>query len=96
MFDNCSGIFSLEDTKPMKIQLSFEYEQGQYVKNYPIHHSLKVVCEDDKVIIELYVGITHDFVMELLSFGADMKVLQPKSLVDIVKKLHVDAGEQYI
>ena len=95
MFDNCFGIFSLEDTKPMSIQLSFEYEQGQYVKNYPIHHSQKVGREDDEVIIELYVGITHDFVMELLSFGASMKVLKPKSLVNMVKKAHEEAAIQY-
>ena len=95
MFDNCFGILKLEESKPMTIQLSFEYEQGQYVKNYPIHHSQKVVSEEDHVILELYVGITHDFVMELLSYGTDMKVLKPKSLINLVKKGHEDAARLY-
>ena len=95
MFENSFGILKLEDTKPMTIQLSFEYEQGQYVKNYPIHHSQKVIDEDDDIIIELYVGITHDFIMELLSYGARMKVMKPRSLINIVKKAHEDARRLY-
>ena len=95
MFENCFGILKLEDSKPMTIQLSFEYEQGQYIKNYPIHHSQKVVSEEDHVILELYVGITHDLVMELLSYGADLKVLKPKSLINLVKKGHEDARRLY-
>jgi proteasome accessory factor B len=39
--------------------------------------------------------VTQDLVMELLSFGDDLKVLNPKSLADEIKKAHRQAFSQY-
>ncbi|TAG99639.1 MAG: WYL domain-containing protein, partial [Sphingobacteriales bacterium] len=44
---------------------------------------------------QLNLCITHDFVMELLSFGNDLKVLQPQSLVDKIKTAHYNAYKKY-
>ena len=82
MFSNLFGILSSDD-KPETIQLAFTYQQGQYVKNYPLHHSQKIISETKKqVIIELSFAITYDFVQEILHFGEEVKVLQPKRLID--------------
>jgi hypothetical protein len=50
--------------------LSFNSEQAQYVKNYPLHSSQKIIKETkDEIVFELYLYITGDFIRELLSYG---------------------------
>ena len=96
MFRYCFGIFTPRDKEPKEIILSFIPEQGKYTKSLPLHESQKILIDDDTELrIQLKLFITHDFVMELLSFGADMTVLKPKSLIDIVKKIHGDAIKLY-
>lgn len=70
-----------ETEKPKKIVLSFSYEQGKYIKSLPLHHSQKEIINSiDEYRIELLMNTTYDFVMELLSFGEEVKVIEPKSL----------------
>jgi len=96
MFLHSFGILNLENEKSQKIRLSFTWEQGQYVKNFPLHHSQKVTEEKgDEVIMELYLSITDDFVMELLSYGGEVTVLSPKSLINQVKKIYANALSNY-
>lgn len=96
MFRYCFGIITPRDCDPEEIILSFIPEQGKYTKSLPLHESQKILIDDEEELrIQLKLYITHDFVMELLSFGADMKVLKPKSLINLVKKAHEDAGKLY-
>ncbi len=88
MFSDCFGIINSEHTLPQRISLLFSKVQGQYIKSYPLHHSQKVVENEHEIVIELYLKITHDFIMELLSFGEHLKVLKPKQLVADLIKLH--------
>ena len=57
--------------------------------------SAKTGLQVDELQIKLKLCVTHDLVMELLSFGDNMKVLQPKSLVGKIKKAHQKAFKQY-
>jgi predicted DNA-binding transcriptional regulator YafY len=45
--------------------------------------------------IKLNLCITQDLIMELLSFGDNMKVIQPKRLADELKEAHKKAYKQY-
>jgi proteasome accessory factor B len=45
LFLHSFGITNLENEKPQKILLSFTYEQGQYVKTFPLHHSQKAIAQ---------------------------------------------------
>ena len=75
-----------DETKPEKIKIAFSSEQTRYIKSLPLHHSQKIVSEDEKgCVIELYLSPTYDFVMELMSMGAEIKVLEPKSLQEEMK-----------
>lgn len=75
-----------DGTKPEKIKLWLSHNQANYVKSLPLHHSQKVISENETdCIIELYMSPTYDFVMELLSMGSEMKVLEPKSLQEEIK-----------
>ncbi len=96
MFKNCFGILNVDDGKAQIVQLAFTYQQGQYVKNYPLHHSQKIVKENtNQIIIELYIAITYDFIMEVLHFGDEVKVLQPLSLIKEIVKISESVVRKY-
>jgi proteasome accessory factor B len=92
LFEHSFGIM-LGNTEFVRLQ--FSYEQGQYVKNYPLHHSQKIVSDDEYVDINLQLSITYDFIMELLSYGKEVKIISPASLVNELKQIYKSALEQY-
>lgn len=87
-FQYCFGVVG-EAFKPERVVLSFTAEQGRYVQSLPLHPSQKELIKNEKEYrVELYVHPTYDFVMELLSVGNQVKVLEPESLCSqIVSKL---------
>ncbi len=92
----CFGIISPTDDEPQEIILSFNTFQGKYIKSLPIHATQEVLVDNKKELqIKLKLYVTHDFIMELLSFGDNMKVLKPKSLVSKIKAEHQRAFKQY-
>jgi predicted DNA-binding transcriptional regulator YafY len=55
-----------------------------------------VIIDNDKELrIKLKLCQSHDFIMELLSHGDSLKVLEPKSLVDEIRAAHLNAYQQY-
>ncbi len=92
----CFGIISPNDEEPQDIILSFDPFQGKYIKTLPLHDTQQVLVDNDEEMkIKLKLCLTHDLVMELLSFGDNMKVIEPKSLADQIKKAHEKAYRQY-
>lgn len=88
-FHHAFGIINETDQKPQKIRLQLSHEQGQYLMNYPLHHTQQRIEEKEDsndIILELNLKISYDFVMELMSFGETVKVLSPKSLVNLLVK----------
>ena len=80
-FNHSFGII-IGDNLPEKVLLEFSLFQANYIKSMPLHHSQKIIHEDtNKCIIELFIYPTQDFIMELLSFGSEVKVLEPEYLV---------------
>lgn len=92
----CFGIISANGQEPQEIILSFLPFQGKYIKTLPLHESQKVLVDtEEELRISLRLCITHDLVMELLSFGENMKVLQPLALADEIKEAHQKAFQRY-
>lgn len=86
-FKHNFGIITPNDGRPEEIILSFEPFQGKYVKNLLIHSSQEVLIDsEDELRIKLNIVITFDFIMELLSHGEKVKVIQPESLKKKMKK----------
>jgi len=87
LFTHSFGIISLDSEKPQTVRLQFSYEQGQYVKTYPLHASQKIIEENNKVVImELILFITYDLIRELLSYGTELVVISPAKLCNEMKK----------
>ncbi len=92
----CFGIISPTDSNPVDIVLSFDPIQGKYIKSLPLHHTQKVLVDNNQELqIQLKLCVTHDLIMELLSFGDNVKVLKPTSLKNEIKRAHQSAYEQY-
>jgi predicted DNA-binding transcriptional regulator YafY len=82
------GITQVHDTKPEMVILAFSAKEAPYVITQPLHHSQNIISQDDnETTIELNVYITAELKMAILSFGNEVKVLQPTSLQDELKEI---------
>jgi len=85
-FKHYYGI-TIKDGKPEKIVLSFTPRQGMYIKTQPLHESQRILKDDkNELRIELYLVPNFDLFMQILSYGAEAKVLKPEGLVKWVKE----------
>ena len=92
----CFGIIGSNDNKPTDVIISFDPFQGKYIKTLPLHHTQQILIDsEDELKIKLRLYLTHDFLMELLSFGDNMKVIEPESLAKQIKEAHEQAFRQY-
>lgn len=95
-FRNSFGITNTTNLKPEEIILSFDSEQGKYIKSLPLHESQKILFDnEDDFRISLKLCITYDFKMELLSFGDTLTVIAPESLRNDIVELHKNSLRNY-
>jgi predicted DNA-binding transcriptional regulator YafY len=95
-FKYCFGIISPDDDKPEEVILSFGPLQGKYIKSLQLHETQEILCDNDQELrIKLKLYLTHDFIMEILSYGEDVKVIQPDRLISEMKATYKSALEQY-
>ncbi len=95
-YRHCFGIISPNSPNPFKIELWFNSVQGKYIKSLPLHESQKVLSDTEKgLTIELELYLTHDFVMEILSYGGNVKVIKPKQLINLVKTAYKEGLAMY-
>ena len=95
-FDDSFGVWVDSDrTKAEKVILSFKKLEGdsfftpnpaEYLRAMPLHRS-QVFIKDtpEEIILSLRVKITPDFVKEILSYGAYVRVIEPQHLADRIK-----------
>lgn len=89
-FRNCFGIIRPPDhnISPETIILSFKGDRGKYIKSLPLHASQRILKDEEtELCIALQLYITHDLIMELLSHGNEVEVLEPQILRDKLEKI---------
>lgn len=92
----CFGIINSTDFKPQEIILSFDPVQGKYIKSLPLHETQQILVDNSvELKIKLTVYITYDLIMEILSFGRYVKVVEPKSLANEIEVALKQAYDQY-
>ncbi|MCL6462787.1 MAG: WYL domain-containing protein [Flavobacterium micromati] len=79
--------FGIETYKPAeRIVLEFTWQQGNYVKSFPLHESQVIIEENENsVLIALFMCPTNDIILELLKQGPEVKVISPISLQQEIK-----------
>ncbi len=96
-FKDCFGIMNpLDEDEPQLIELSFTPQSARFVKSLPLHPSQQIVFENAKECrITLFVYVTEDLVMELLSHGEKVLVLGPETLQKEVMRRSKASCERY-
>lgn len=85
-FEYAFGIISTLNETPQEIILSFNYDQGKYIKTLPLHHSQEILIDDDTEFrIKLTLVPTYDFEREVLSHGNRVKIISPESFKNQLK-----------
>jgi hypothetical protein len=95
-FSDYFGIMTDNRSKSSTVVLQFEALQGKYIKSMPLHHSQKIIKDnEDGLQIELKLHTTFDFKQQLLSFGSLVEVISPKILREEMKAEHKKAFAKY-
>jgi predicted DNA-binding transcriptional regulator YafY len=95
-FKHSFGIIRPVTETPEEVILSFDPHQGKYIKSLPLHESQEIIEEkEDETIFRLKVFITHDLIMEILSYGETLKIIKPQRLIDEIKSIYEASLKQY-
>jgi len=95
-FYDIIGVTSDENDQIQNIELLFSKAQADYIKTKPLHPTQKAKITDSgelRVILELIPNF--EFEMILLSFGENVKVVQPNCLQAKIKERLEGALNQY-
>jgi predicted DNA-binding transcriptional regulator YafY len=80
------GIIGPNDKQPEEVIISFTEHQGKYIKTMPLHHSQEILVDNEKeLVVKLFMIISFDFEMELMSMADELKVIKPQSLIESLK-----------
>ncbi|MDR2027266.1 MAG: WYL domain-containing protein [Prevotellaceae bacterium] len=91
-FRNSYGIYSSDEYPVEEVVLSFDAEDGRYLKSLPLHHSQEIISDTaEEFIIKLRLKITPDFVMEIMSRSWSLKIIEPLILREQACKIWQDA-----
>jgi predicted DNA-binding transcriptional regulator YafY len=75
------------DSIPEKVLLQFTPSAANYIKAQPIHHSQTIVAEGEEgcqVLLNLV--LNPELKREIISYGSQVRVLQPESLVQEIQE----------
>lgn len=84
-FDDMIGVTKPDGASIEKVKIWCSAQRWPYVETKPLHGSQKVVSQDENgVTIQIEVYINRELEQLILSFGKDVKVLEPISLKNSV------------
>jgi len=85
-FKNAFGVISPEEKFPQKVVLQCTKHQREYIKSFPLHSSQQILKETPEItIFEFLLYPTYDFMQEILSYGKEVTVLEPKKFAEEIK-----------
>jgi predicted DNA-binding transcriptional regulator YafY len=95
-YQYCIGVTTLNGI-PEKILLHFAPSAANYIKTQPIHHTQKIIDFDEQgCTVELNLVINFELKREILSYGSQIKVLEPIRLrQDIRVELDNSSGQYH-
>lgn len=95
-FKYAFGIICFQDQKPYRIVLECSQNQKEYIKSFPLHDSQIIVEETvEKCVFEMLLYPTYDFMQEILSYGKEVKVLEPPILINQIKEQLIASCQNY-
>lgn len=87
---------TVPEEPPVEVILSFTPSQGNYIKTLPIHNTQKELIDNNlEYRISVMVKPSYEFYSKILSYGSDIKVVEPNSIAEKIKLLYKDALKRY-
>lgn len=94
-FKYSSGITAGTD-RVEKVQFVANAIAAKYIQSQPFHTSQTIMKDNEKeVVFELEVHISEELIRDFMSYGGEIKVLQPKYLKEELKKRFEKAIANY-
>ena len=89
LYRNYFGIVNTSNGKVEEIILSFDNLNGKYIKSFPLHESQQILVDNGtEMRIKLFLHITSDFEMELLSQGNSVTIISPDRLKERMREVY--------
>ena len=88
-FKDCLGLFRSKSLQanPIRCQLAKDSWMLNYIEKYPIHASQEIMpTYDAAVVVNLHLEIDQEVENFFLRYAQEIRVLEPKELVDQIKK----------
>jgi predicted DNA-binding transcriptional regulator YafY len=88
-FKDCLGLFRSKSLRanPIRCQLAKDSWMLNYIEKYPIHASQEIMpTYDAAVVVNLHLEIDQEVENFFLRYAQEIRVLEPKELVDQIKK----------
>lgn len=95
-FEECFGIVKDEETPIERVVIRAYDKEEFYLRDLPLHHTQKLINRGEGFVdYECKLRPTLDFLGNLLSRGACIRVLEPQWVADKVKQMLLDAINRY-
>jgi len=96
-FDEMIGVSIPVDEKPIEIKLRFSSDRIPYVTTKPIHGASQRLDKSDPTQRTIIINLlpNNEMYQTLLSFGSDVEVLSPTSVVDEMRAISQKMNEYY-
>lgn len=95
VFENIVGV-TLTGESTQKVILRFTKFQAHYIKTLPLHHSQKEIeANENNVTFSYSLATNHELEQKILMYGAEVEVLEPRSLRLTIQSSLKEALKQY-
>ena len=95
-FDEMVGVSKDTRTSQQLVKIWVSPVSWPYIKTKPLHGTQKIISEDDTgAVITIEVYLNYELEQMLMSFGENIKVLEPKEFREHIKQRLVGAAMNY-
>lgn len=86
-FNDIVGVTKPDNAQPETVEFETSYLPSRYLETRPIHPSQRLLRhEHGRFVFSLRVFLNYELVNELLRLGADLRVLGPLALVEMMRE----------
>jgi hypothetical protein len=94
-FTDCFGIIAMDGRKTETVRLKVNAQQANYLRSLPLHHSQTEERGEEYSIFTVRLKPSYDFRQEVLKYGGDVEVIEPKWFREEVAEVVRGMGKIY-
>ncbi len=94
-FTDCFGIIAMDNCAVETVRIKVNAWQANYLRSLPLHHSQTEERNEGYSIFSCKLKPSYDFRQEILKYGADVEVLEPKWFREEIVAIVQEMGKSY-